>query len=206
MLSRSGDRSGFIGELMQLYTNLPATATAEKERVGFLLLSSRAVSEASRIFQDLVRQSPQNAAARRGQGKVYLNSGQYLSARHEFQRALRLDPKDSESEKMLALSNDVIDMDPVLPYITSAEQIRRSRNLLNRVVKNLDACGANSDVWKQRLDNAGQLLASDRADDDAASAMQRAAAQLWDDKVTACGKAAPEDRALDTVLTRIGHE
>ncbi len=206
LLSKTGDRGGFIAELMQLYANLPAGALEEKLRVGFLLLSNGATSEASRIFQDLLRQYPQNAAVRRGEGEVYFNSGQYVSARHELQKALHLNPSDSESEQMLALNNEVIDMDPALPYISSAEQMRRSRNLLSRVLKNLEACNSIPDTLRQRIDAANQLVAANRSDEDAASAMQKEAAQLWDNNSVVCGKGAPDDRALDTVLTRIGHE
>src|SRR6185437_2305061 len=42
LLNRTGDRNGFLGELMQLYTNLPPGEIQEKLKVGFLLLSNGA--------------------------------------------------------------------------------------------------------------------------------------------------------------------
>ena len=206
LLNETGDRSGFVGELMQLYTNLPAGSTTDKLRVGSLLLANGASSEASRIFQDLTRQAPLNAAVRRGMGEVYFSSGEFISARHEFQRALKLDPKDKESAQALALTNDVVDMDPALPYISSAEQIRRSRNLLSRIIKDLEACGSRSDTTKARLDEAGNLLTQVKKNEDEAFTLQTTAAQLWASKDAACGKASPEDRALDTVFARINRE
>ena len=206
LLNETGDRGGFVGELMQLYTNLPAGATAEKLRVGSLLLTNGASSEAARIFQDLTRHAPLNPEVRRGMGEVYFSSGEFISARHEFQRALKLDPNSKESAQALALTNDVIDMDPALPYVSSAEQIRRSKNLLSRVIKNLEACGSRSDSTKTRLDEAGKLLTQRQKNEDEAFTLQTTAAQLWASKDTACGAASPEDRALDTVFARIGRE
>ncbi|MBV8866529.1 MAG: tetratricopeptide repeat protein [Acidobacteriaceae bacterium] len=206
LLSKTGDRTGFIAELMQLYANLPMQDVAQKLKVGYLLLANGATSEASRIFQDLVKQAPQNAEARRGLGEVYFSYGDYVSARHEFQRALRLNPSDQETIQALNLANDVIDMDPALPYITGFEQVRRSRNLLSRVIKDIEECNQGSGAAAQRLQNARDLLSKQVKGDDPAYAMQTAAAQVWAERNTVCGNAVPQDRALDTVLTRIGHE
>lgn len=206
LLSKTGDRSGFIAELMQLYTNLPVQDIGQKLKVGFLLLANGATSEASRIFQDLVKQAPQNAEAHRGLGEVYFSNGDYVSARHEFQRALRLNPNNQDSTQALSLANDVIDMDPALPYITGFEQVRRSRNMLSRVIKDIEECNPGSGAAEQRLQNARDLLSKQVKGEDPAYTMQTAAAQVWADKTTLCGRAVPQDRALDTVLTRIGHE
>jgi len=205
LLSESGDRGGFIGELMQLYTNLPAGHIPDRLRVGFLLLNNGATSEASRIFQDLSKIAPQNAQVQRGMGQIRFSNGEYVSARHDFQRALRIDPNDRESSELLTLTNDVIDLDPALPYITSAEQTRRSRNLLGRVVKSLEACSPLPEA-SQRVADAAKLVSSTNRDTDAAFAMQQAAAELWSHRNKFCAKSVPLDRALDTVFARIGHE
>ncbi len=206
LLSQTGDRSGFIAELMQLYANLPLQDTAQKLKVGFLLLANGASSEASRIFQNLVKQTPQSSEAHRGMGEVYFSTGEYVSARHEYQRALRLSPNDQESTKALSLTNDVIDMDAALPYITGFEQVRRSRNLLSRVVKDLETCNPGSGAAGQRLQNAKDLLLKPSKGDDPAYMMQTAAAQVWADRTRLCGSSVPQDRALQTVLSRIGQQ
>ncbi len=226
LLSQAGDRNGFIGELMQLYTNLPPTETAQKLKVGSLLLANGATSEATRIFQDLAKQQPLNPQTRRGLGEAYFSSGDYIAARHELQRALRLDPKDQVSAQALALTNEVIDMDPALPYITSSEQLRRSKNLLGRVIRDLQACGAANPATQgspqpqpnKKADTAltdplaqewsvGQALITQKKNsEDSSLAMQREAAQLWTDKARFCSAGGPRDHALDTVFSRIGHE
>jgi tetratricopeptide (TPR) repeat protein len=203
LLSKAGDRTGFVGELMQLYANLPRQDINQKLKVGFLLVGNGATSEASRIFEDLVKDAPQNGEVRRGLAEVNFGAGDYITARHEFQHALKLDPHDADSSKGLALTNDVIDMDAALPYITSAEQTRRNKNLLSRVIKNLEECrrGAGNSA---RLDDARRLLSQIPKDEDPAFVLQTTAARLWRDRANLCGTSVPQDPALDTVLTRLG--
>jgi tetratricopeptide (TPR) repeat protein len=206
LLNKTGDRNGFIGELMQLYTNLPTSGAAQKVRIGFLLLSNGATSEASRVFQDLSKQWPRDAEVQRGLGETYFGSGEYVAARHAFERALRLRPNDEASVQGLALTNAVIDMDAALPYITSVEQMRRNKNLLSRVIKDLQQCGTTSDALKQQLEDASKLLVEVPSTEDPAFTRQTTAAKLWSERASFCGAAVPQDRALDTVLTRIGRE
>ncbi len=206
LLSQTGDRGGFIAELMQLYTNLPINDINQKLKVGFLLLTNGATSEASHIFQDLVKEAPKNSDVHRGLGQVYFSSGDYLAGRHEFQRAIKLKPSDAQSTQELALTNEVIDMDAALPYITAAEQMRRNKNLLARVIKNLDSCNPSTDALKQRLDDSRKLLTDIPNTEDPAFTLQTAAAKLWMDKKAFCGNAVPQDRALDTVFASIGNE
>jgi len=206
LLKESGDHNGFIGELMQLYANLPANAVSDKLKVGSLLLSNGAVSEALRIFQEQVRRYPQNAEARLGLAKAQFEMGAYISARHEFQRVLRIDPKSAEATRMLATTNEAIDLDPALPHINASEQLRRSKNLLMRIIKELAPCAGNSPVLAQRLADAAKLASTQHPSEDDAVAMQATATQLWSDRPAYCGKSAPQDDVLDTVLARIGHE
>jgi tetratricopeptide (TPR) repeat protein len=206
LLNQTGDRAGFVGELMQLYTNLPVSQVDRKLKIGFLLLANGATSEASRIFHDLIKEAPQNSEVNKGLGEVYFRSGDYVSARHAFQRALRLRASDPQITQDLALTNEVIDMDAALPYITSAEQMRRNKNLLSRVIKNLESCNVSSDSLKQRLDDARKLLTDIPKTEDPAFTLQTTAAKLWNDKKEFCGSAVPQDRALDTVFASIGNE
>ena len=233
LLSETGDRSGFIAELMQLYTNLPLTATADKLRVGYSLQASGATSEAQRVFQDLAKQAPNNPQVHRGLGEVNFSSGQYLTARHEFQKALHLDSKDQASAQGLTRTNEMIEMDPAMPYISAAEQLRRSRNLLTRVLKDLELCNpggmdavtaaaaANSskaqapggpppgtpppvDPYQEKLLDAKALLAANQKEADLAFTMQKTAGQLWADKAHFCKLAPAQDHTLDTLFARIG--
>lgn len=140
LLDQTGNRSQYIAELMQLYSNAPALDLKQIAEIGFLLLRTGAISEASEVFRDLAKSSPKDADARRGLGEVAFSDGNYVSARHEFQRAQRLAPNNPQISQALALTNEVIDLDPALPHIPLAERLRRSGNLLTRVIKDLQAC------------------------------------------------------------------
>lgn len=140
LLDQTGNRSQYIAELMQLYSSASPSDAKEIVEIGSLLLHTGAISEASQVFHDLAKDSPRNADARRGLGEVAFSNGDYVAARHEFQRAQRLAPDDQQSAQALTLTNEVIELDPALPHISLAERLRRSENLLIRVLKDLQGC------------------------------------------------------------------
>ena len=142
LLNQTGDHTSAVAELMQLYTNTPANEVPRKIKVGQQLLKYGATFEAEQIFRDLAKQSPHDPDIMRSLGQAYFNAGEYVTARHEFQRAVRAAPRDKESIDSLATTNDVIELDPALPSLSSSEHLRRSQNLLNRVLKNLRTCSA----------------------------------------------------------------
>jgi tetratricopeptide (TPR) repeat protein len=207
LLSATGKRDELIGELLQLYANLPPDP-AQRRKVGFLLLNNGAGSEAVPIFRDLLKASPQDAEAHRGLGEAYFSSGDYVQARHEFQRALRSDPHDKASAQQLELTNEVIDLDPALPSISSAERLRRSQNFLSRVIKDLRRCQEGKSMeapLEPRLQAAQQALTPGKGlkIDDAAIHMQEVAQELWRDKGAFCGQGRVVDRALEAVAPRV---
>ncbi|MBV9295005.1 MAG: tetratricopeptide repeat protein [Acidobacteriaceae bacterium] len=205
LLEKTGRRNEVVGELMQLYASAPPDPS-ERAKIGFLLLQYGATSEASQAFRDIVREAPQDGSAHRGLGDVYLSAGSFVSARHEFQRALRLDPNDGQSSDALALTNTIIDLDPALPGITSAERLRRSQNLLGRVVNQLQQC-PEAGALQDRLDAARKMLEGKNSGDaDVALALQNEGQQLWKDRAQFCGTTNISDRALEIVLGKIGHE
>jgi tetratricopeptide (TPR) repeat protein len=214
---------------MQLYANAPAAETKQIAEIGFRLLDTGATSEASQVFHDLARNSPRNGDAHRGLGEVAFRSGDYEAARHEFQRAVRLAPADQQNAQQLALTNEVIGLDPGLAHISSIERLRRSRNLLTRVLKDLEACllpeaeargsqppkpkaGATAGVLatglQQRLEAARrQLLPDQHGDaDDRALQVQDTAEQLWRDRSAFCESNPVADRPLDIVVLRLRYE
>jgi tetratricopeptide (TPR) repeat protein len=197
LLAANGRRNEAVGELIQLYASSPPDAR-EREKIGFTLLQYGGTSEAGRIFSELVRIYPQQPAARRGMAEVEFASGDYIAARHDFQRALRLDPNDHDSATQLALTNAVIDMDAGLPGISAAER--------RRVLKDLSACPGGADFAQQV--NAAQAMLSKRVrtSDDVNLQLQQAAQDLWKQREKACGAAVVQDQAVDLVLARTANE
>lgn len=202
LLGQAGRRDEAVGELMQLYANAPADPKL-RAKVGFLLLNYGALSEASQVFRDLVRDTPQNAQAHKGLADAYFAMGDFVSARHEYQRAARLAPKDTQIGEALTLTNSVIDIDPGLPDITSEEQYRRSSALLRRVLVDLGACPVSGDL-EQRLESAQNLLTTNRsASADISLDLQNMSVQLWGDRGLFCPKNPLSDRAVEAALRTI---
>ncbi|HXE14655.1 MAG TPA: tetratricopeptide repeat protein [Bryobacteraceae bacterium] len=228
LLQQQNRPNAVIGELLQLYANAPDDPE-EKSKIGFLLLHYGATSDALNLFRELVRDHPRYVEAYHGLGQAQLNSGDYLSARRDFQRAAHLDPSDHDNLKLLALANSVLELDPSLPRLRASARLRRSHSILARVLRDLAACNAanvpqTASVAKpannaepagsvapsppsplqQQLNNAATLLNAKPTDlDQAALDMQDTAGQLWKDRSAFCPGKTPQDRPLELVLSRI---
>lgn len=154
LLEETGrNRDQLVGELLQLYGNLPP-GSDQRLRVGVLLLRNGADAEAGHVFRDIVRSAgsktapattPELVGAHLGLAQIAFRSGDFVEARHEYQRALHEDSKDGEASAGLQLTNDVIEDSPQLPNISSAERLRRSQNLLDRVERDLEQCAGAMD-------------------------------------------------------------
>ena len=205
LLQKAGRREEAVGELMTLYANASITPDTKLD-VGFALLRDSATSDAAQVFREAARTAPKDARPHRGLGEAYLASGEFVSARHEFERALKLDPQDKEAAKSLLLTNAMIDMDPDLPALTSAERRRRSTNLLKRVVSLLRQCsgGLGADERFSRADNL--LKGEGVKSADLPFEMQNLAKQLWKDQTSICPDSPPSDQAVWRVMERMSRE
>jgi tetratricopeptide (TPR) repeat protein len=228
LLEQRNRPNAVIGELLQLYANAPDDPE-EKSKIGFLLLRYGATSDALNLFRELVRDHPRYVEAYHGLGQAQLNSGDYLAARRDFQRAAHLDPSDHDNLKLLALANSVLELDPSLPRLRASERLRRSHLILARVLRDLAACNAANvpqsasvarssnnatpvgsvapsppSPLQQQLNNAATLLNAKPADlDQAALDMQDTAGRLWKDRSAFCPAKTPSDEPLELVLSRI---
>jgi tetratricopeptide (TPR) repeat protein len=228
LLQQQNRPNAVIGELLQLYANAPDDPE-ERSKIGFLLLRYGATSDALNLFRELVRDHPRYVEGFHGLGQAQLNSGDYLAARREFQRAAHLDPSDHENLNLLALANSVIELDPSLPRLRASERLRRSHAILARVLRDLAACNpanvpqaANPAVpankaasapsaapspapsLQQQLNDAATLLNTKPADlDQAALDMQDTAGRLWKERSAFCPGKTAHDQPLELVLSRI---
>src|SRR5206468_5202161 len=154
--------------------------------IGFALLRDGAISEATQVFRDASKNAAKDARPHRGLGEAYLASGEFVSARHEFERAIRLDPQDKQAASSLAVANTIIDMDPELPGVSSSERYRRSTNLLKRIVALLRQCSGGVGV-DDRFARADNLLQGGKVKSaDVALEMQNLAKELWNNQANIC--------------------
>jgi tetratricopeptide (TPR) repeat protein len=200
LLEKQNRRTEVIGELLQLYANSGHDAS-EKAKIGFLLLQDGAVSDAQSVFQDLSKASPKYAEAFYGLGKSYFEQGDYIAARREFQHAAHLQPSNRQNTEQLALVNAIIDVDPFQPRINAAERLGKSKALLDRVIRDLNSCGAGE---SPDLDRAKKLESAQRSDPDQLSdQLQSSAAGLWKSRNVQCAGGAKSDPVIDAVLARM---
>lgn len=205
LLEKAGRREEAIGELMTLYANTSISPTSKLD-IGFALLRDQAPSEAAQIFRDAIRVAPKDATPHRGLGESYLASGEFVSARHEFERALKLDPQNKPAANSLALANTIIDIDPDLPALSNAERRRRSINLLRRIVALLEQCSGGIGV-DDRFTAADNLLKGGPVKNpDVPFEMQNLAKQLWNDQTDICPDGLPSDPAISRVMDRMSRE
>ncbi len=209
LLHAAGRRNDEIAELLQLYSSSPPDPK-ERSKIGFLLINAGAISEAAQIFRNLELNFPQNSVGHRGTGEAKFAAGDYVSARHEFQRALKITPNDHEVQAALTLTNAVIDIDPLLPDISSAEQLRRSQLLLTKIVNEFNQCllqKAPTAVAQHQLDAARDLLVkTSPAAEDYGLSLQRAAVRLWQNRSSFCPPNVPANHAIDLAVGRISNE
>ncbi len=209
LLEQAGRRNDEIAELLQLYSSSPANPV-ERSRIGFRLAQAGATSEAAQIFRTLELNFPKDVLGHIGLGDVRFATGDYVSARHEYQHVLRLDPGNHDIQSQLALTNAVIDLDPALPDISYAERLRRSESLLSRIVSEMNGCllqKVPTAAAQHQLDSARDLLAHNHeAEQDYNLTLQRAAIRLWQDRSAFCPPAVKPNRAIELALGRVSNE
>jgi tetratricopeptide (TPR) repeat protein len=146
-------RDQLVGELLQLYGNLPPHSD-QRMHVGTLLLQNGADAEAAHVFHDVLKDAasesqPQATAnevqAHSGLAKIAFRAGDFIDARHEYQHVLKLAPDDLATSLALQLANEIIEMSPQLPNISPSERLRRSQSLLTRVEADLRHCAVDTD-------------------------------------------------------------
>jgi tetratricopeptide (TPR) repeat protein len=200
LLEEQNRTTEVVGELLQLYANAPNDLD-EKARIGFLLLKYGATSDARAVFNDLTRIQPRSALPHRGYGQAYLDSGDYLAARRELQQAVRLAPDDHEAQELLKQVNTIIELDPTLPRLSARERLRRSQQLLTRVLSFTETCGTTA--TPETVDAARQLLTASGGDpDDLSNRILDGVGQLWKARSDRC-TAEQTDRSLEAVLSRV---
>lgn len=209
-------RDQLVGELLQLYGNLPPHSD-QRMKVGTMLLRAGADAEAAHVFRDVLKDSsgepPAQAAkdmvgAYSGLAKIAFRSGDFIEARHDYQRALHVAPDDLATAAQLQFTNEIVDISPQLPNISPRERLRRSQNLLNRIEGDLQLCAGQA-TEKAALDDRLQSLkkpAGQKPTDqeDEAALLQQSAQSLWKDRATFCAPNHVSDPAVDAVLPRLG--
>ncbi len=139
LLEKREQRMQAVSELLELLREAPDNADV-KRRIGWHFLEAGAPDNASEVFADLIRSAPQNPLYYLGRGKAEFALGNYLTARSQFRRALRLDPSNSEVQQLLDLTNEINRLDPTSPGIDAGLRYRRSLEIVKRALELIEYC------------------------------------------------------------------
>jgi cytochrome c-type biogenesis protein CcmH/NrfG len=126
-------------ELMALTTSLPPDAD-EHLQAAQLFLQAGDNSGALSQYEEVLRLDPVNAAALAGAGEANYRSGNYATAEHYLQDAVKADPQDANSQQLLALSEEILRASPFHSYISDAERNRRIAAAFARAQQRLTEC------------------------------------------------------------------
>jgi tetratricopeptide (TPR) repeat protein len=207
LLSHQNSKEALLAELLPLQGDAPDDI-ATKKKLGRLFIAAGSPARATEIFRDILRAQPQDPDAYAGLGEADFARGNYRTAQTEFLSALRLRPADRETQQRLALCNRVLELDPTGRGLGRAEQYRRSRQLVDLVLDDLDRClGSAAPAAAQDLIKAVQ----DALKKPVTAARRNAAFeqnltwadQLWQVRKTDCKPAAGSEEPLTLVLAML---
>lgn len=139
LLMRNGERIQARAELLRLQAELPDRPALQHQLARrFLALDDP--SQAADVLQKLLKQHPADADAARRLTDALLTLGRFREARDAASHALALDPKDRATRERVDQVNQALSLDPTQRGLSPASRMRRSGELLARVLQDLDTC------------------------------------------------------------------
>ena len=197
------------GQKMQASAELLAASGVShdptiKAKIGQLLLSYGAPREAADVFRNVVRTDDRDADGYAGLGEAELALENYPEARDAFQKALDRNPSDEASKKRLALSEQVLTLDPNARGLRATARYERSKALLQAEIMRFDQCqpGSKTDRAKQAI--AGRPRRGEL--DDSADMNLALAEDLWKQGQKVCGPSPNSNDAVERVLGRLSRQ
>lgn len=135
-LLQRGDRSRALSELLILSAGLPDDAETQSS-AGRMYLDAGEPDRAQEHFDRALRQDADHAAALAGAAEAAFAQGEYVRARRLLARA----PDHAAGiSDLRAVTDLVIDVDPLAPRLSLAERRRRLARILEHVAPALGRC------------------------------------------------------------------
>ncbi len=217
LLGEQGQVLQEVSELAELMKELPEDLSTRR-RIGRLLLEAGAPDNAARVLQEVVKASPDDAEAWAGLGEAEFGRGHYLSARTAFSRSRSIDPDPAETRRWLALTNQIVDLDPTYRQAGTRERHRRSQVLLRRTLAEAERCvetlPADTDEASEGHERLRQLVEQAEKvldvkvpawrSEEAVEENVSLAEGLWEERLQVCAVLPPADEAVGHVLEKLG--
>lgn len=206
VLARMGAQRELLAELLPLQDQAP-TDRETRKRIAYLFLDAGAPTRAIEIFRALLKHG-RDPGTYAGLGEAELARGNYRSARANFVTAAELAPGDSTVARRLALTQRVIGLDPTQRGIGSAEEYRRSIELLGLTLQAADRCLTGAAAGNQGVVDSARAVLVARPPrtgrHDAVEANLDLAERIWDLRRAGCPAGpTPAEEPMALVLERL---
>ncbi len=144
-LLRRNARPQARAELVTLAASLPPDPELHLETAQ-LLAKAQDYPSALGEYEKAVMLDRGNAIALAGAGASAYNAGRYRSAERYLQSAVKAEPQDSESRRLLESASLVLSADPFVRHISDAERNRRISAAFARSGERLTTCAQEKGV------------------------------------------------------------
>jgi tetratricopeptide (TPR) repeat protein len=138
-LLREHDEVGAQADLIALAADVPPDPKV-RARVGDLFLQAGNPKRALDEFNEALRLDGKATDAQAGAGKAAFQLGSYRDAQRHLQRAVRSNPSDSDSARLLELSTLIVEADPLDASLRTKERARRAWQDYQQAMKRLQDC------------------------------------------------------------------
>ncbi len=205
LLSRTNARQELLAELLPIQDDSTNDGDHRK-LIAHLFVQAGSPARAVTIFRDFLRKNPGDVDAYVGLADAALSLGDLATGRTDLLAAQKLTPDSTSMKSRIAIIDSAIAMDPTQSGLSLAEQMRRSRNLLQLTVDAVRKClGAQAPDVAPALDSTRLMLLSHAPADGQAQAIEQTisvAVQLWGLRRSRC-EPGPDNTALALVHNRI---
>jgi tetratricopeptide (TPR) repeat protein len=202
LLRRAHQQQQAVAQLLELAAEIPDTDTASHDKVGRLLLANGSPQHAAEAFRSAVAAQPNDAAALEGLGEAEFALRDYPAARNAFRGAARNGAGSVDLARRIDVCNSILDLDPTLVRLSSAERYERAQELVRRTVESLRQCSTVPPALDESVQKAIGGKHPRRHEGDTVELIALAQ-QAWKVRQDTCPAQSKPDEALAAVMARI---
>lgn len=207
LLAKRNSKEELLAELLVVQDEAPTDMTT-RLRIGRLFLAAGSPVRAADVFRSVLHETPQNEAALVGLGDAEFAGANYRAAEKDFAAAIRFAPEDHTAQQRLDLANQVLTLDPAVRGLGAEERFRRSRELLNLALEDVEQClGPTPPPGAQQLLEEARKTLSERVrssrEEEAFESGLDLAEQIWQLRKTACKSPTGSNTPVDLVLAKL---
>ncbi|MDE3166793.1 MAG: tetratricopeptide repeat protein [Acidobacteriota bacterium] len=205
VLDARGQQKQVLAELLALAGEAPDNDLPLRRGIGEMLLAHHSPQHAAETYRGILAAHPRDAASERGLGEAEFEMGDFVAARNAFRAAARRGPADPALAQRIALTDDILALDPTLVRLTMSQRYERAGQILRRTLASANACTA---VPQDLAGSAEKILGArpQRMREGETAGALTLSQELWSLRQNACARTPEADQALAAVMTKIGKQ